>query len=216
MSWDRLARWYRALEYAAYGRALERCRNYFIATVRDAGVVLVAGDGDGRFLDRFAAAAPQASIDYLDASCAMLRLAQSRIERSGQNGGRMRFRREDAITAQLAPAQYELIATHFFLDCFRPEQARELVAKLGAAAQPRARWIVSEFHRPPRGVWRIAGSAIIAAMYGFFRMATGLTAKQVPDYASYLEAAGFTVADRKTWFGGLIVAELWKREKAQA
>ncbi len=47
---DRIARWYRWIEYAGFGRALERRREAFLDDVSDARRVLALGDGDGRAL----------------------------------------------------------------------------------------------------------------------------------------------------------------------
>ena len=49
---DPLARWYRWLEYAAMGRALERRRFEFLPGMAQARRVLILGEGDGRFLTR--------------------------------------------------------------------------------------------------------------------------------------------------------------------
>ena len=43
---------------------------------------------------------------------------------------------------------YDLVATHFFLDCLTMEECHALAAKLGGAVSPSAAWIVSEFAVP--------------------------------------------------------------------
>ena len=48
MNIDRLARWYRWIEYASFGRALERRRFAFLDRLATAHDILVLGEGDGR------------------------------------------------------------------------------------------------------------------------------------------------------------------------
>jgi len=53
MNCDGIARWYRALEYLVFGRALERRRFEYLNDMADARHVLILGDGDGRFTAEF-------------------------------------------------------------------------------------------------------------------------------------------------------------------
>ena len=54
---------------------------------------------------------------------------------------------DDALTRPLLEAEYDLIVTHFFLDCFNENCLELLTARVARAAAPRARWIISEFRR---------------------------------------------------------------------
>jgi hypothetical protein len=70
--------------------------------------------------------------------------------------------------------EYDLIATHFFLDCFAMEELRTLVCRVSERCVPGGQWLVSEFSIPAEGVRRVAAAALIRVMYLFFRVATGL------------------------------------------
>src|SRR5215467_13731897 len=111
MNCDGIARWYRWLEYAGFGRALERRREAFVREVADARRVLVLGDGDGRGLAALLRANPRATVDSIDLSAGMLRLARRRI-----GDGQVALHHADARTAPLRESEYDLIVTHFFLD----------------------------------------------------------------------------------------------------
>ena len=113
MNCDRIARWYRWFEYAGFGRALERRREAFLSDVADARRVLALGDGDGRALAALLAAAPHACVDYVDVSARMLELAR---DARWHRAGHLSLRRRAHHAA--AAAEYDLIVTHFFLDCF--------------------------------------------------------------------------------------------------
>ena len=112
---DRLAPFYRALEFLAFGRDLERARFCFLGELRDCRSILVLGEGDGRFLARLAGIAPHARIHCVDSSPAMLALAAARIPGAGA-GARVSFERADVLGARFDPAAYDAVATLFFLD----------------------------------------------------------------------------------------------------
>lgn len=201
MNCDRIARFYRWLEYAAFGKALERRRFEFLSEISGARRALVLGDGDGRFLARFRAVS-QASIDCLDSSAKMLALARSRA-----GAERICYRHADALRMRLAPSSYDLIATHFFLDCFGADDLERLMDRISPAAEPEAVWVISEF-REPR--W---ASPLLAAMYLFFWLTANLKNRSLVDHRPLLERRGFRLMSAKTSHAGLLVSELWQRSQ---
>jgi ubiquinone/menaquinone biosynthesis C-methylase UbiE len=192
---DRIARWYRWLEYAGFGRALERRREAFLADVSSARRALVLGDGDGRALAALLAAAPGAQIDYVDVSARMLDLARRRT-----GSVRVAYRQDDALTTPLPAAEYDLIVTHFFLDCFDEEDQARLVARVARAATPQARWLVSEFRNP---------GLLVRALYLFFRAATGLQTQRLVDHHPLFKRFGFRLTRSEPAWRGLLASELW-------
>jgi ubiquinone/menaquinone biosynthesis C-methylase UbiE len=194
---DCIARCYRWLEYAGFGRALERRREAFLAEVTDARRVLVLGDGDGRALATLLTAAPHASIDYVDLSVRMLELARTRA-----GDLRVAYHRHDARTVPLPSAEYDLIVSHFFLDCFDAADQARLLAHIAPAAAPQARWLVSEFRRP---------GLFVRALYLFFRAATGLTTQHLVDHHPLFDRSGFRLVRSESAWRGLLASELWVR-----
>ncbi len=210
MNCDPLARWYRWLEYAGFGRALERRRTAFLAAMTTARQVLVLGDGDGRFLSAFLQTNRHAEVDTVDSSAAMLTLARQRV--SDTDTPRVRFHHADATRWQPPAVSYDLIVTHFFLDCFTNGELRPLVARLSAFAAPGARWVVSEFHQPDAGLAAWHARAWIAGLYAFFRVVTGLRVRRLPDHAATLATAGFRLEREEIARFGLLTSQLWRRE----
>lgn len=202
------------MEYAAYGRALERCRGEFIPDVADARRVLMLGEGDGRFLAAFASRHAAAQIDYIDLSARMLTLARSRSAVS--ENSRVTFHHGDACEALLPANEYDLIVTHFFLDCLTEAQAGAIIHKLAGATTPDARWIISEFHRPPRGLASLRASLWISLLYFLFRILTGLRVRRIPNYAPMLLRHGFHLEKRRLRDAGLLVSELWRAGPSNA
>lgn len=207
-NFDPVARPYRFLEYASFGLALWHRRVAFLQETRVARRVLMAGEGDGRFLAAFLAANPEAKVDYIDASASMTALAR---RRSAPFGDRVRLYTGDARTHPFPANHYDLIVTHFFLDCFLPVELPALIESLSAAAEPSARWLVSEFRIPLRGFAARVAGLLIGGLYRFFGAATGLRARRLPAYAPLLEASGFRQSGVRHGLGGILTSELWTR-----
>ena len=199
MNCDRIARYYRWLEYLSFGRELERRRFRYLADVVDARSALILGGGDGRFLARLTRTS-RARIHYIDSSARMLELARERA-----SNARVRWELADARQAGLAPAQYDLIVAHFFLDCFEDHDAARLIERVAAAAQPRARWLISEFRPAP---WSAPATR---ALYLFFRAATGLKTRRLMDHRPWLIRNGFRLEREERSYFGWLASELWAR-----
>jgi hypothetical protein len=56
---------------------------------------------------------------------------------------------------------YDLVVTHFSLDCLTTEEVRSLAATLRAAVSPSARWVVSEFALPEGWFGRLVAGPLV-------------------------------------------------------
>ena len=206
MNCDSIARWYRWLEYAGFGGELERRRCAFLPDVTGARRALVLGEGDGRFLEKFVDRSRATRIDCVDASARMLDLAR---RRAGVE--RVAYHHAYARSIPLPRAGYDLVVTHFFLDCFDETAAARLVERVADAAEPHARWLISEFRQPVAG-WRAAWArAWLGVLYLFFRLSTGLRTRRLVDHRPLLASCGFRLAREESARFGLLASELWMR-----
>ena len=204
MTFDPVARWYRWLEYFGFGGELQRRRVAFLKDVGDARRALVLGEGDGRFLVRLVEQmrkTPGAAIDYVDLSWKMLELAR---KRAGSDA--VTYHLSDALTIPLPEREYDLVCTHFFLDCLNDRDAAKLVDRVANAATPHARWLVSEFRQEK--AW---ARAIVRSLYLFFQVTTGLKTTRLIDHHPLLKRAGFRLEKFETARLGLLGSELWVR-----
>lgn len=200
MNCDKFARWYALAEHLAFWRALERRRNCFLVNVHDVRQVLVLGDGDGRALVELLRACPDAQVEYIDLSVRMLEIAQRRVGATD----RVQWAVANALNTSYPAAHYDLIVTHFFLDCLDAAQVNTLVERLVKAMQPGGRWLVSEFRA--EAAW---SKAVVRLLYLFFRMMTGLGVTRLPEYRTILGKNGFVLVKRQTALHGLLASELW-------
>lgn len=206
-NFDRIARPYRWLEYLALGRALERARFHFLPEIADRKTALVLGDGDGRFLVRLLPQNPALIADAVDSSSAMLALLRHRANQEQ----RLTLHHANALAFAPPRADYDLIATHFFLDCFTDADLACLVPTVAASASPNALWLVSEF-QVPRSRLALPAKLFIRALYFAFRVLTGLRPTKLPDYATQLTNAGFQRIAQLPSLGGLLISELWRKQ----
>ncbi len=201
MNCDWIAPHYWWLERVGMGSSLQQRRRWFLPELKTARRALVLGDGDGRFLRELLRENPTVRADYVDLSGRMLELARQKA-----GTARVTYRQADARAADFAPREFDLIATHFFFDCFGPKELNRLIERITAAAKPRARWVVSEFRTP-----NIAARLLVRLLYLFFRLTTGLRTRQLADHRPILEAHGFRRIATAPGCGGVLISELWER-----
>jgi hypothetical protein len=204
---DRLVRAYRWMEYLSFGPALMRTRIAFLAELAGCRDALIFGDGDGRFTARLLGTNPAIRIDAIDASAAMLRAL---VGHAGRNAPRVHTEAIDARAWQPTNTEpYDLIISHFFLDCLTTAEIQSLAAKIRAASAPDAIWVISEFAVPRSGFGRVVAGAVVTALYFAFGLLTGLRIRNLPDHAGALTRAGFRLVARRTSLAGLLTSELW-------
>jgi len=217
MNFDHIAKYYRLFEYTAFGHGLERRRTRFITQMADSRRALVIGDGDGRFTAALALRNPSVQIDSIDRSSQMLRLAHRRLVKEQiVNRGRIRLIEGDIRSVPLPAGEYDLIATHFFLDVLNDQDVRLLMERIVLAASRPCRWAVSEFDIPQHGWRHIHAAAWVKTMYFFFRCVAGLETARLPRWRAVFRDHGFVCMNSEPARAGLIRSEFWKLEPDNA
>jgi SAM-dependent methyltransferase len=206
---DRLARAYRALEFLAFGRDLERARFALLDRLAGSREILLLGEGDGRCAERLAALAPEARILCVDSSPGMVARAAERMPAAAS--GRVRFLCADALSFVPEPVAFDAVATLFFLDCFNEAGVESIVARTGAALRPGAPWLFADFVVPPGGMARLRARAWLAVLYAFFRWGAGLRVSRLPPTEEILGRAGWTVSERRDYQWGMVRSAVYRR-----
>jgi hypothetical protein len=205
---NRLAPFYRWMEWFSFGPFLSQCRFAFLPEMRNPQTALIIGDGDGRFTARLLQENPSITIDAVDSSAAMLHALERRALRYA---GRLRTYRVDA--RRFCPTRpCDLIVTHFFLDCLSTSEVAELALRIRRHSAAQAIWVISEFALPPGWFGRAFARPLVTALYCAVGFLTGLKVRRLPDHPSALRNAGFTLLKRRQRLGGLLASELWRVE----
>lgn len=206
---DSVAKLYRWAEYALLGSLLRRTREHFIPFLAGAKRVLLLGDGDGRFLAKYLLCSPGTQAVAVDSSRQMLQLLQRRCRFARS---RLEVRQADwaDLPLDLELASFDLVVSHFALDCLSAEQLQRLAATLSSHLSPGARWIVSDFDIPPLQPWRTLGKLYIGGLYFLFGLLTGLQTRRLPEVQRSLERYAFRRLRRSEWLRGLLYSEVWE------
>ncbi|HKP93838.1 MAG TPA: class I SAM-dependent methyltransferase [Chthoniobacterales bacterium] len=209
MSFDAIAPWYRTLQTIAFGNALQRARIACLDEIATSRRALVVGEGNGRFLTELLRTNRSIEVDCVDDSEQMLKLARRRV---CDGAGRVAFLRRDMLSWTPPANRYDLIVTHFFLDCFPEDQLARIVAKLSRAARPDAAWLLADFRLSACGFARMRARVWLAAMYRFFRTVAGIDAQELIDPSPFLRDEGFALVRQHLLRRGLVKSELWRRQ----
>jgi hypothetical protein len=211
MNFDRLAACYPWLEKFFAGSLMQRCRTTFLARAKNHRHALLVGEGTGKFMAELLRANPQIRITCVEACAGMIRQMRQRLLREGLDGARVQFTQMDALDWTPPTEKFDLVVTHFFLDCFRAEQLQRLIPRLAESATDEAVWLLADFRVPEHGWQRWRARAILMMLYGFFRLTTSLSAHWLTPPDPFLRDAGFTLIDRRLLSFGLAHADLWAR-----
>lgn len=205
-NFNRLARIYRWMEWCTFGPWLWRCRCAFLPNLGVPRHALVLGDGDGRFTARLLSQHPALLVDAVDCSSAML---SELTRRSAPNAARIQPHLADAREWQPVAEHYDLIATHFFLDCLSTGEVASLAARVKSHVTPDSLWLVSEFAVPKGWFGKFVARPLVSLLYWAFRFLTGLKIRRLPDHRDALADAGFSLIRERRFLQGLLVSELW-------
>jgi hypothetical protein len=111
---------------------------------------------------------------------------------------------------------YDLFATHFFLDCLTRDDIGMLILRMMQWARPEAKWVLSEFRYSQSPLGRLWTSAVIRSLYAAFRVATGLRVTHITPHTALLRSAGFSRQQSEIASGGLLISELWEYRSGNA
>jgi len=209
-NFDRLSQAYRWMEYFSFGPYLQQCRRLRIAEMTPCRRALVYGDGDGRFLSELVRRVPEMRATTVDASNKMLHRLAQRLPPQVE----VRMLHADALQCEptgFPDAPFDLVVSHFFLDCFNEAEIASLVAHVNLAVERTALWVVSDFAIPPREPARLLGTWIVSGLYVAFGLLTGLRTRRLPDHPRAMREAGWMLEDRQELLFGLLVSESWRR-----
>ncbi|GAB3572006.1 class I SAM-dependent methyltransferase [Hymenobacter daeguensis] len=201
VGYDRVAWCYDLLAGLVFGSALRNTQRAALDGLpTGAPQVLILGGGTGWVLTEVLRRRPAATVLYLEASPRMLARSRARLARECPAATAQVDFRHGTQEALRAGESFDAIITFFVLDCIPLPEIAGALARLRAALRPGAPWLLADF-RPARRGWR---RWLLAAMYFFFRLTTGLRARELPRLRPALARLGMRPARRRLFFGGAV------------
>lgn len=206
MNFDRIAPFYGWMERWLAGGCMQKCRTAFLGEIKEPRRALLVGEGPGRFLKALRDRFPETEITVIDGSAEMLEISK----RATGDDPRVEF--VNALISDWdTERRFDLVATHFVLDCFSAKQMEEVVGKLAAFSADDADWLLSDFEIPERGFHRWRAKWIVGSLYRFFEMTAGLHGAVLRPADDFLGINGFRLRGRKSTSLGLMKGEWWTR-----
>ncbi|QDV65534.1 class I SAM-dependent methyltransferase [Crateriforma conspicua] len=218
--YDRLAKWYRWVEWSRFGGRLQRARQRGLDDLpASPNAVLFVGDGDGRLLEAFLQRFAPEQVVSVDRSRQMLLLQRRRIGGAGRSRDsnvpkdhRSAVRFVQADSRQLPiERRFDVVVTAFHLDCFVDAELDDVVQQIGRCVQPDGVWYVVDFIEPRGGPARWWAVMWINLMIVFFRYATGLKARHLPDVSGAMGRAGWQKLSQRRDSLGWIDSSVYRR-----
>ena len=210
---DRIAMTYHLLERMAFGSFLQRARTAHLKEIAGAKNILLVGEGNGLFLKSLLAANSRCRVTCLDASQSMLELSRGRIFKRDRH--RVDFRQTDLTSESMATNKYEVVVTHFFLDCFNRETLNGLLPKLEGILQPRGKWLWADFVEPING--GVAASfqrTALRFLYLFFQATCRIEARTVHNPSDILRKLGLKKTMQCIYLNGWITSLVYEKTHA--
>ena len=203
-NFDLVAAMYPALEWAAFGRALDRARTSFLDRIMCCDRLLLIGEGNGRFLADCLRRKTGGSITVVDSSAKMLSLLRSRI-RNIDSRTSLQLLEADFLEWNGDARRFDATVTHFFLDLFKPARQRVVIEKIGALSGPDGIWVDVDFQP---GAGSMFHRTIDWLQYQVDHRWNGVEADRHYDSRPLVRNAGWTGTERRTFCGGFVAAEL--------
>ena len=213
VGFDQVAIAYHLLERISFGSSLQRARTAHLKEIAGAEDILLVGEGNGLFLKSLLEANSRCRVTCLDASQSMLELSKDRIFERDRH--RVHFRQTDLTSESMSANKYEVVVTHFFLDCFNRKTLNGLLPKLEGILQPRGKWLLADFVEPKNaGAAAFFQRTALRFLYLFFQVACGIEARSVHNPRDILGKLGLKETMQCTYLNGWITSLVYEKTHA--
>ena len=198
---DRVARFYDFFARLVYGNSIVNSQVAFLHVIRPKAKVFILGGGTGWILDHIVAAQPDCEIVFIDASARMIELARKKV--AGKDSIEFIHGTEENIGS----GPFDVVLTPFFLDMFTAERLAVIVPMITKHLNREAVWLVADFSCLEK-YWQ---RALLRIMYTFFRAATKIEAKSLPDWNLALTKGAWNKGESEKFYGEFIEAAVYRR-----
>lgn len=209
MSFDLIAPYYHWLEIIFAQKKMQRARLALLSDIPRPVHILLVGEGPGLFLEKCHESFPEAMITYVDASNAMLKKTERKLLKKYFSIKNIELLHENIFHWQPEKEKYDLLVTHFFLDCFTAPELEQIIKKMTLAATPDANWLIADFHMPSPWLLKKSSQLLVKFLLFFFKVTADVSTEKFIDHTLILKKTGFLLYRRKYFCRGLLKSDWW-------
>lgn len=202
---SRLAGIYDLLGLLTFCGALHRSQVYFLSSLHQCQRALIMGGGTGKFLIDLLKSGKVDKVTYVDISPGMIVKARRKVQSRGL------LSRVEFICGGIAdiPAvKFDLVCTHYFLDCFSEADLTKVFAKLKTCLAVQGLWHFSDFYLDKYSSWY--ERKLLRFLYGFFRVTCGLGVDSLADFSKFFDSYKLRIVQEKSFGGGLLRTAVYR------
>ena len=203
-SW--LAPFYDTLGAIAFNGNLHRSQAHLLAHYPpQLDRVLIIGGGTGKFLIELLKKVTVNKLIYLDVSPGMIRQAQKKVAKIFPQQTSIEF--ICGSLQDIPELEYDLIITHYFLDCFPEKEFIETSQVLKGKLAIDGYWSMVDFcttHSASR-----SKKMVVKALYKFFQLTCRLNCQDLANFDPWFEQ-NLEVIEQQNFCRGLLKASLYK------
>lgn len=164
--------------------------------------VLILGGGSGEILKELDKLEITLSISYVELSSKMIKIARSKQPFKNLE---VDFINQNAQNIDLP--KVDVVITNYFLDVFTLKNLSIIMKKIDLALNASGIWLCADFKKTNS----ILKNSLIKLMYLFFKIFSRLEGSELQEFEAQFMSLGYKKIDAKSYFGGLIVSSVYKK-----
>ena len=169
--------------------------------------MLIIGGGTGWIVPHILESGAVEKLQYVEASARMLEMARKNCPVNLLNRVEFIHGDENAIP----DIKYDVAITNFFLDCFKEDRLKEVMATLYRHLKPQGHLYFTDFHINQKSLHRIWQRSLTRLMLEFFKRATNLESSQLLDFPSLFDHYDLKVISTRTYYASFIQSMLLQK-----
>ncbi len=190
-----IAPFYTFLSRLIFGKNLDAAQLFYLDQIKPDDHILILGGGSGSLLQSLLTRNPKLRIDYIDISSNMLELAKQKAQHTSTINFILGTERN------IPKSTYSVVITNFYLDMFTDNSLNRIINTIKVSLSKNATWLAVDF--VSEKWWQ---KVLLWIMYRFFKIVTGIEARQLPNWTSSLLDEGLVEISNKRFFRGFIKA----------
>jgi ubiquinone/menaquinone biosynthesis C-methylase UbiE len=194
-NFDFVAPFYDTLSGVVFGNAMHAAQTMYLRDIAFGANVLILGGGTGWLLSELTAINPTCKVWYIEASQEMINLSKAKLK-GARNEIFFIHGTETNLPTEIT---FDAVITNFFFDLFSTEECGRVIASVRPVLHAKAIWLISDF---VNATWW--HSALLAVMYRFFRMTSGVTTSKLSNWGAAMERGGFKEKKSGIFYGSFI------------